>query len=1196
MSLSKGFEISGGILNRYIGNDSVVIIPEDVCHISASAFLGCSNITELHIPDSVKTIDMYAFISCKALKHVNIGFGLTAIPVGAFFELPHLEYVSITDNITAINNFAFKDCKLLKKITFLTKKYRDPITPAEKGYAFELLVSGKPAKIEYVDLSEHGPETLTVGNYSFAGCSSFDIKQISTIATYVGLDAFLGCSSGEDISMPQSTPEPDLGAFCESQHTAETVFDEAVNEQELPVIQIDVTCDKTEKSETASLGELGNAALDVDISDTTYQPDDTAEEPVGENHGISEVITLPELIPDVPILAEDFVAVDGIILYRKDNTVIPDIPISVLNLSVRSYNALMSSGKTKAYDLIGLSYEELLKIRNLGKLSANEIQEKLEQYLNNACQDSNSLTAPMDAPEKNVDKNPVIPEVITLPELMPGVPVLAEDFAAVDGIIVSRKNKKVISNGPISDLDLSFRSYNALMRARKANIYDLVGLPYEALRTIRNLGTLSANEIQEKLEQYLENACQDACTPVASNVICSSTEILKVMRAHEYEYLSTDEICAALQCSSAEDMLVVLDQLESDGTIVKQGNTYGLFYKPFMTYVEELANASKIDERTASVIKMRAEGSTLDAIGQFFNLSRERVRQIEKRLNERVFYGTSVRCKEDRYAYFFATYAVEKDFFSEFMQDSDQLWYYLNFRYSRGSKDIADALEDEKIPSDLRQHVDNYVHRGLIQIDGKYIPLQRSALEDYVIEKYCKDEVSIDEFFALYTNFIHKHELFDASLQINDSSKWTRQNRLADSKKLLWKQNQRLRYYDIEGRDYSELLETLNLGKYEDVELSTRKFLLDYPDLMAQYDLRDEYEIHNLLKKIHAESENSTLVFSRMPILKIGNFDRDRAVKELLFTLAPISQDDFAEAVECEYGIRAYTVKSNWLSCISEYYHQGMYSTDSEEMPTNHIAELKRVLTEDFYYMPELKKIYKSQVPDADLSLLSAYNLKKMGFVVGTTYVLQNHPSLEAFFENLLTAKDIVDIEPISKRYTYMYSYYWCLSRLKHEMTIIEFEPFHYINIRRLEKLGFGRDRLSTYGDRVWSFLLDDDFFTIQSLKKAGYDDELDSLGFGDVFYSSLLKEDKRFSWQKVGNTIVFNPKREPFTGRDFLIDRVLREKSIDIDDLVAMLNDVYGISFDKYTIIEKVTGSDIYYDAIMKKLYADYETYFEEV
>ena len=42
---------------------------------------------------------------------------------------------------------------------------------------------------------------------------------------------------------------------------------------------------------------------------------------------------------------------------------------------------------------------------------------------------------------------------------------------------------------------------------------------------------------------------------------------------------------------------------------------------------------------------------------------------------------------------------------------------------------------------------------------------------------------------------------------------------------LLSSVNEQIRAYDIDGRDYTELLETLNLDSYENISLSTVKFL-----------------------------------------------------------------------------------------------------------------------------------------------------------------------------------------------------------------------------------------------------------------------------------------------------------------------------------------------------------------------------------
>ena len=98
------------------------------------------------------------------------------------------------------------------------------------------------------------------------------------------------------------------------------------------------------------------------------------------------------------------------------------------------------------------------------------------------------------------------------------------------------------------------------------------------------------------------------------------------------------------------------------------------------------------------------------------------------------------------------------------------------------------------------------------------------------------------------------------------------------------------------------------------------------------------------------------------------------------------------------------------------------------------------------------------------------------------------------------------------------------------------------------------------------------------------------------MFYSSLIREDPRFSWQRIGKTVVLNPKGTQFNVHDFLVDRVTKEVSIDVDDFVAMLQDEYGIIFEKQDILTHVKGSDVYYDSIMGRLYADYATYFEEV
>lgn len=53
------------------------------------------------------------------------------------------------------------------------------------------------------------------------------------------------------------------------------------------------------------------------------------------------------------------------------------MPIEDLNLSVRAYNALKRHNITKVGELLALSNEELLNIRNFGDKSLNELRDRM---------------------------------------------------------------------------------------------------------------------------------------------------------------------------------------------------------------------------------------------------------------------------------------------------------------------------------------------------------------------------------------------------------------------------------------------------------------------------------------------------------------------------------------------------------------------------------------------------------------------------------------------------------------------------------------------------------------------------------------------------------------------------------------------------------------------------------------------------
>ena len=57
----ESFEIEGGILRRYRGDEAHVVIPAGVTRIGESAFEGCETLASVDIPGSVTEIGDEAF-------------------------------------------------------------------------------------------------------------------------------------------------------------------------------------------------------------------------------------------------------------------------------------------------------------------------------------------------------------------------------------------------------------------------------------------------------------------------------------------------------------------------------------------------------------------------------------------------------------------------------------------------------------------------------------------------------------------------------------------------------------------------------------------------------------------------------------------------------------------------------------------------------------------------------------------------------------------------------------------------------------------------------------------------------------------------------------------------------------------------------------------------------------------------------
>ncbi|MCT4584799.1 MAG: hypothetical protein N4A54_07755 [Peptostreptococcaceae bacterium] len=667
-------------------------------------------------------------------------------------------------------------------------------------------------------------------------------------------------------------------------------------------------------------------------------------------------------------------------------------------------------------------------------------------------------------------------------------------------------------------------------------------------------------------------------------------DVYEVIKHHILEYLRFHNIsfdfanlkfkfCKHLKCT--EVLIKILDELLKENLLEKYNNKYRIV----LPYIEDYLDSS--EERNFKILKSRFSGKTLEEVGQDFLITRERVRQIEKK-----FLKNKKKFRDDDFAQIFKKYNWDGKLFESAYNVNSITYGYLNSKYKKGTTDLEKILSDDSVNVDVKQKVEKILFKDYLIIGNLKIKKDKNKILEYLLINYCDDEVCVDDIKYLFDSFLEDNELEKNLFKFPDRYFETT---LPNSKIILWKYKKRLRYYKLDDIKSTEIVKALNLDKIEDIEYSTFKFFRDYPEVMNDWDIRDEYELHNLIKKV-VDLEQYNIKMSRMPNLKFGKSDRNMQVFEMLIENAPIKNIELAKKYEEEYGVKTEIVLANYFDVIREYLHEGYFKIDYIDLPDDHFKILKEKLTDSIYNIKEIKRIYKREFPNGNLNFITPYNLKKMNFKMSNNLIYSNKfNSLDQQFRFIICKDDIFEADKLNKWILNNQSYYIALNSLKKEYQIIEFSHNKYLNIRRLEENGIFREDLDDYVECVYDFI-GENFFTLKHIRKNGFNHELEELGFDDCFYNDLLMRDNRFKFRKLGNKVLFKVASETIKLADLVEHLILDYKKIDIYDLIDNLIEEYSINIEKYKLINIVNEKEFYYSEIMEKIYIDYDLYFEEV
>ena len=863
---------------------------------------------------------------------------------------------------------------------------------------------------------------------------------------------------------------------------------------------------------------------------------------------------------------------------------------SLVSMPVRAYNLLSFRGYDDLEQIAFMTEEQLLSIPRMDRLSAHEIEVNVKSYLEQIQDDILAFAAQRRSIGYAVSGRALLFD--------PAYRKRVCEYVSVNNVL-------------IDNIGLAKSSAKKLKNHGFKTLLDIIFLRQSVLKEDLGFIQKEIEGFNQKIEEHVQlNALRINAFCRGDNSALWDDEslnkrIMFIFNSIGFSGLSLQELMEKLESPIQVDSARVKKIL---GQLIQAGILEYVDYRCFRIYPkfeDYLLSCPDMEPRNKSIVQMRLHGKTLEEVAQEYNLTKERVRQIVKQQVKKVRKLYTGRTgldffDEDYYQYLYSTYKLDKKDSIKWLGISQATWQYLEtIDLKPGTKELSEALEDKKgLEVSQRLKIKNYLNRNKLYVDGIWVEKKRADLEKFVVKKFCQQDVSFDCFAKIYNDFLEQEDVpYDDELYYTEAIHRTRKNHLAAARFLLWKQNEMIRYYDIDSRDYANLLDGLNLSAYENIEISTEKLVRDYPDLMRKYDIHDRYELHNLLKKILREGDYHNFHCCRTPNILFGAFDRNAAIFDIMAEMSPVSAQDLAEAVSREYGYDAATVAGTYLQAFAIYNHNNVYSIKQKEMSPENQKKLKNALQGDFYYFDEIRKIYQQAVPDADVEEINPYNLKNMGFMVLSRYVVQNYSSLESYCEHLLTSEDMVDIKPYRERFASVVMFSQKLMELKRSLTVIEYAPDHIINIRKLERAGITKQMIYEYCDDVYDAVEDGTYFSVQSLRLSGFQSKLYDLGFEDWFYANLLISDNRFSFSSMFGTIIFYKGASNITIGTFTNALIQKHGSVDVIDLIAELTEKYGCDqVDKGNFIYKAQVAGAYYDRYLERFYANENLYYREL
>lgn len=587
----------------------------------------------------------------------------------------------------------------------------------------------------------------------------------------------------------------------------------------------------------------------------------------------------------------------------------------------------------------------------------------------------------------------------------------------------------------------------------------------------------------------------------------------------------------------------------------------------------------KSDFKNKDYLILRLKGKTLQEIGDVFGVTRERVRQVLKKIVREMPHINEI----EKYRDFFTNYRISKDLFINVFCSNEYIYELLSLLYKKGTKSLESDILEGKFDENAKQFLLDSSGTYLLKNNRKQLSREYIIIDILQRNRNLQKYFSLDDIFYLYTEEVGNNEKLKIKSTRSLSALLDRYSNIIFS----FREGYRFHGIDCNTEIKQKLVEVFDSipdGAYDMNWIYEKN-----PVLMKELDILNGYELHFFCKKYKILSNTVTL--GRNPGFVKGKLTKREYILLELKKFNGSSLDEFIDYMVRNYGFNGDTLIAYVLSEFTNHIQNRVVYFEQDQYYTQ-VSALKESLRDDIYEKNEFYSIVKR---DLNLNEVNSELVLNLGFVEkGGIVVKQKYRSgMEAFTTYILSHKIFhVEDKPIFKTT----EYYSSIQRLESELKILKISETSYINVEHLENRGFDKKKLLQFISRINDFTSEGEYFSIISLINNGFSDSLLEDGFELISLDRLISTSNEVRAVSVGFPNLYCRSKTKRNLNEFLIDELLKCESANLEDFTDDINSKYGLNLDEYSVRMKLVEEGAYYSDILNKAYILKEEYLDEV